>query len=70
VVRVLSFSAVVAVVVAWAVASIISRWEAHHQIGNYWLLPISNTRFWFFLFYPGAVAVHNVLGAPPTRVGL
>jgi len=38
-------------------AGVISWWEAHHDVGNYWLLPISNTRFWFLLFLAAAVPV-------------
>jgi len=57
VVQALLSSAAVTLVIAWAVAAIIRYWQAGHDIGNYWLLPINNTRFWWFLFFPGAVVV-------------
>lgn len=40
---------------AWSIATAIGSWQAHHAVGNYWLLPINNTRFWFFLLFAGAV---------------
>lgn len=40
-----------------AIAGVIRWWEAHHEVGNYWLLPINNTRFWFLLVLAAAVPV-------------
>jgi hypothetical protein len=50
-------SAAVSLVCAWAVAGAIRHWEARHDIGNYWLIPINNTHFWFYLMCPGALVV-------------
>jgi hypothetical protein len=50
-------SAAVTLVCAWAFAGAIRHWEARHDIGNYWLLPINNTHFWFYLMFPAAIVV-------------
>lgn len=57
VVQALLTCAAITFVIAWAVAAIIRSWEARHDVGNYWLLPINNTRFWLYVFFPGAVVV-------------
>lgn len=57
VVQALLSSAAATLLLAWAFASIIRSWEASHDVGNYWLLPINNTRFWFYVFFPGGVVV-------------
>ena len=51
----LLLSASTTLLVAWLIATAIGSWQANHAIGNYWLLPINNTRFWFLLLFAGAV---------------
>ena len=51
----LLLSASTTLLVAWSIATAIGSWQANHAVGNYWLLPINNTRFWFLLLFAGAV---------------
>lgn len=48
-------SAALSLPAAWAIARAIRSWQATHAVGNYWMLPINNARFWFPILLAGSV---------------
>lgn len=55
VLEVLLSSAALCLSAAWTIAAGVRSWQATHDPGNDWLLPINNTRFWFPILLAGSV---------------